>query len=270
MTLAASTAAFALLASAASAQTPPGKSADPKIKAAVEDLVAANIILAHEGILPGYGHVSMRSPVNPNRLLIARSLAPAQVTADDIVELDLDCNPVVPNGPLLYQERFIHCAVYKARPDVGGVVHTHSPYTIAFGVTKVPLRPVANTGRLLGFNGPPVHDLSKLGGVTNNLIANREAGDSLAQTLGKASVVLMRGHGDTVVAPDVRGVVTAAINVEMSAMILLQARLLGGPITYLDPKNYGDERLRREIDAEGRGWNALKAKAKAKAKAMGN
>jgi HCOMODA/2-hydroxy-3-carboxy-muconic semialdehyde decarboxylase len=234
------------------------------MRAAVEDLVAANRILSHERILPGYGHVSMRSPVDPNRILISRSLAPGQVTADDIVELDLDCNPILPNGPLLYQERFIHCAIMKARPDVGGVVHSHSPYTIAFGVTKTPLRPVVNTGRFLGFDGPPVHDLSKMNVVTNNLISTPETGRNLAQTLGKASVVLMRGHGVTVVSPDIRGVVSAAIAVEQSAMILLQARLLGGPITYLDPKNYGDERLAREIGAEGRGWNALKFEAMGK------
>ena len=243
------------------AQTPPDRSKDPRMMAAVEDLVTANLILSHEGILPGYGHVSMRSPLDPNRILISRSLGPGQVTADDIVELNLDCTPVAPNGPLLYQERFIHCEIYKARPDVGGVVHSHTPYVIAFSVSKTPLRPVVNTGRLLGFNGPPVHDVSTIGGVTNNLIATPEAGRSLAETLGKNSVVLMRGHGSTVVASSIRDVVPAAINVEMSAMILAQALKLGGPIKYLNPKDYGNERLQREIGAEARGWNALKQNA---------
>jgi ribulose-5-phosphate 4-epimerase/fuculose-1-phosphate aldolase len=256
--LAGGLALWAMAASAQTVATPPIKSTDPKMMAAIEDLVAANRILSHAGILPGYGHVSMRSPLDPNRILISRSLAPGQVTAEDIVELNIDCTPVIPGGPLLYQERFIHCAIYKARPDVGGVVHSHTPYMIAFSVSKRPLRPVVNTGRALGFEGPPVHDVSKIAGVTNNLIASPEAGRSLAETLGKNSVVLMRGHGSTVVASSVREVVTTAINVEMSAMILTQALALGGPITYLNPKDYGNERLQREIGAEARGWNALK------------
>jgi ribulose-5-phosphate 4-epimerase/fuculose-1-phosphate aldolase len=247
------------LPAAAVAQTTPGKSTDPKMITAVDDLVAANHILSKAGILPGYGHVSMRSPLDPNRILIARSLAPGQVTAADIVELNLDCTAVIADGPLLYQERFIHCAIYKARPDVGGVVHSHTPYMIAFSVSKTPLRPVVNTGRLLGFNGPPVHDVSTVGGITNNLIASPETGASLAKTLGKGSVVLMRGHGSTVVASSVREVVTAAINAEQSAMILTQAMALGGSIAYLNPKDYGNERLQREIGAEARGWNALRA-----------
>jgi HCOMODA/2-hydroxy-3-carboxy-muconic semialdehyde decarboxylase len=129
---------------------------------------------------------------------------------------------------------------------------------IAFSVSKTPLRPVVNTGRILGFDGPPVHDVGTVGGITNNLIATPEAGRSLAKTLGSNSVVLMRGHGSTVVASSVREVVPAAINVEGSAMILAQALRLGGPITYLNPKDYGNERLQREIGAEARGWNALK------------
>ncbi len=250
--------AACLGAGASHAQTPPAQSKDPKMMAAVEDLVAANHILAREGILPGYGHVSMRSPLDPSRILIARSLGPGQVTAADIVELNADCTPVASNSPLLYQERFIHCEIYKARPDVGAVVHSHTPYVIAFSVSKTPLRPVVNTGRMLGFNGPPVHDVSDVGGVTNNLIATPEAGRSLAKTLGSNSVVLMRGHGSTVVAASVREVVPAAINVEGSAMILAQALRLGTPVTYLNPKDYGNERLQREIGAEARGWNALK------------
>ena len=245
-------------AGAGHAQTAPAQSKDPTMMAAVDDLVAANHILAREGILPGYGHVSMRSPLNPSRILISRSLGPGQVTAADIVELNADCTPVIPNGPLLYQERFIHCEVYNARPDVGAVVHSHTPFVIAFSVSKVPLRPVVNTGRMLGFNGPPVHDVSTVGGITNNLIATPEAGRSLAKTLGANSVVLMRGHGSTVVASSVREVVPAAINVEGAAMILAEALRLGGPIAYLNPKDYGNERLQREIGAEARGWNALK------------
>ena len=258
-------AALCLTAGVAMAQggyTPPYQSSDPKMQQAVDDLVAANRILAHAGLVPSSGHVSMRSPLDPSRVLMSRSLAPALVTARDIVELDLDCNQV-PGAPkaLLYQERFIHCAIFKARPDVGGVVHDHSPSAIAFGVSKFPLRPVLNAGRVLGFEGPPVHDISTVKGITNNLIASPEAGASLAAKLGKGSVVLMRGHGVAVAAAGVRQVVNTAIAVELNSQILLQAHSLGTPITYLNPANYGNEKLAREIGEEGRAWNVLRAEA---------
>jgi ribulose-5-phosphate 4-epimerase/fuculose-1-phosphate aldolase len=246
------------LASAASAQTAPADSSDPKMQAAVAELVTANRVLAQEGIMPTYGHISMRSPLDPGRILISRAAPPGLVAAQDIVELDLDCKPIVPPGPLLYQERFIHCAIYKARPDVGAVVHSHTPYLIAFSVSDVPLRAVTNSAQMMGSEPAPVFDASTTGLVENNLVASAESGRRLAEKLGKNSIVLMRGHGSTVVAKNVQGVVTAARAAELNAMILLNARLLGGKITYLNPQDYGNERIVRESGA--RDWDALKAK----------
>jgi HCOMODA/2-hydroxy-3-carboxy-muconic semialdehyde decarboxylase len=164
------------LASAASAQTAPADSNDPKMKAAVAELVTANHVLAQEGIIPTYGHISMRSPLDPGRILIARSLAPGLVTAQDLVELDLDCKPIVTPGPVLYQERFIHCAIYKVRPDVGAIVHSHTPYLIAFSVSDVPLRAVTNSAQMMGPEPAPVFDASTTGLVENNLVASADSG----------------------------------------------------------------------------------------------
>ena len=255
-------AALSALAPAALAQTAPAASSDPTMKAAVAELVTANHVLAQEGIMPAYGHISMRSPLDPGRILISRALAPGLVTEEDIVELDLDCKPIVVPGPLLYQERFIHCAIYKARPDVGAIVHSHTPYLIAFSVTDVPLRAVTNAAQMMGAEAAPVFDASTTGLVENNLVASEASGRALAEKLGQASIVLMRGHGSTVVAKNVQSVVTAARAAELNAMILLNARLLGGHITYLNPKDYGNERIVRESGT--RDWDASKAKTSGK------
>lgn len=251
--------AVSALASTALAQNAPADSPDPKMKAAVAELVSANHILAQEGIIPTYGHISMRSPLDPGRILIARSLAPGLVTAKDIVELDLDCKPIVTPGPVLYQERFIHCAIYKVRPDVGAIVHSHTPYLIAFSVTDVPLRAVYNSAQAMGPGPAPVFDESTTGLVENNLVASPVAASALAEKLGQGSIVLMRGHGSTVVAKDVQSAVADIRAAEQNAMILLNAKLLGGKITYLDPKQYGNDRIVKEVGS--RAWDALKAKA---------
>ena len=243
------------------ARTPPWQSADPKVRAAVDELVTAYKILAHEGIFESYGHISVRSPSDPNRLLISRSLAPDRVTAADIVELDLDCNPIGGTQVLLYQERFIHCAIYRARPDVNSVVHSHTPYMITFSVSGVPLRPVINAAQMMSSDPVPVYDTSSSKLVENNLIASLQSGQALARTLGQGPVVLMRGHGSTVVASTIQKAVITAIAMEQNAMILFDAKLLGGQITYLDPKSYGNERINRETGPEARDWNHLKAKA---------
>jgi HCOMODA/2-hydroxy-3-carboxy-muconic semialdehyde decarboxylase len=186
-------------------------------------------------------------------------VAPGLVTAQDIVELDLDCKPIVTPGPILYQERFIHCAIYKARPDVGAIVHSHTPYLITFSVTDVPLRAVTNSAQMMGPGPVPVFDASTTGLVENNLVASPASGRALAEKLGQGSIVLMRGHGSTVVAKDVQRVVADIRAAEQNAMILLNARLLGGNITYLDPKQYGNRRIIQEVGS--REWDALKAKA---------
>jgi HCOMODA/2-hydroxy-3-carboxy-muconic semialdehyde decarboxylase len=230
----------------AHAQTPPA-SAGPVDPALIEDLVAANRVLAQEGIFDAYGHVSMRHPGNQNRYLMSRSLAPALVTANDILEFDLDSNSVDPKGPRSVLERFIHGEVYKARPDVKAVIHSHSPTVVPFSVTKVPLRPVMHNATFL-WVGVPVWEIRDAGGPgTDMLVRNAVLGRSLAATLGDKPVALMRGHGSVVAAPDLQMAVRYAIYTEINARQLATALALGGPISYISPeegaardKNPGD------------------------------
>src|ERR1700722_16900550 len=114
----------------------PPKSGGPVDPAAIEDLVAANRILADQGVLDGYGHVSVRHPKAPDRYFLSRSLSPAVITVDDIMEYDLDSNPVDQRGRLMYLERCIHGEIYRARPDVSAIVHSHSPTVVPFSVVR--------------------------------------------------------------------------------------------------------------------------------------
>src|ERR1700760_1380134 len=193
--------AVALLAGRldATAQTPsaslPG--VDPAL---LEDIVIGSRVLADFGVLDGFGHVSARHPTNPNHFLMSRSLAPALVTADDIMEFDLDGNAIDARGRPVFLERFIHAEIYKARPDVMSVVHTHSPGVIPFSVSKTPLRALFHNAAFLA-GGVPVWDIAREFGTTDMLVRDNGIGKSLARTLGDKSVVLMRGHGDATVGP---------------------------------------------------------------------
>ena len=203
----------------------------------IDDLVAANLILAKQGILDSFGHVSVRDAANPGRYLMSRSLAPDLVTPDDIFTFETaSSNPVVDTDRSLYAERFIHGAIYKARPDVNAVVHTHSPSIIPFGiVASVPLRPVYHmTGFLHA--GVPIYEIRNDAGMTDMLIRNVELGDSVARVLADKTVALMRGHGNVVVAPTIPLVVYRAIYTKENARLQLQALSLGGSINYLEPE----------------------------------
>lgn len=227
--------AAALLAGLAepSAQTPSSPVAGVDA-ALLEDMVIGSRVLADFGVLDGFGHVSARHPTNPNHFLMARSLAPALVTADDIMEFDLDGNAVDARGRTVFLERFIHSEIYRARPDVMSVVHTHSPGVIPFTVTKVPLRAMFHSPSFLAA-GAPVWDIRKDFGETNMLVSDPALGKSLAQTLGDKSVVLMRGHGDVTVAPSVRMAVFRAYYTDVNAKLQSQAIALGGEVNYLTP-----------------------------------
>lgn len=205
---------------------------DPKL---IEDLVAANRILADQGILDGYGHVSVRHDRRPDRYLLSRSLAPSLVTADDIMEYDLDSNPVDAKGRAMYRERFIHGEIYKMRPDVNAVVHDHSPSVIPFGVSATPLRPVYHMAAFIA-EGVPVFDIRRAVGITNMLVENSGAGRALGQTLGGKPAVLMRGHGAAVVGDSLPNVVGRSVYLEMNAKLQAQAMALGGKVIYLDPE----------------------------------
>jgi ribulose-5-phosphate 4-epimerase/fuculose-1-phosphate aldolase len=242
----------------ASAQTAPtfGSPIDPAL---IEDLVAANRILVAEGVLDAYGHVSMRHPGNPNRYLISRSLAPILVTAGDILEYDLDSSPIDPKGRASVLERFIHGEIYKARPAVKAVIHSHSPAVIPFGITRVAMRPVYHLASFL-WVGVPVYDIRDAGGpATSMLVRDSALAKALATTLGDKPVALMRGHGNVVAALDVQTAVRYAIYTEMNARLQTIALGIGGPINYIS----AEEGAARETapDDHARAWDLWKKKA---------
>ena len=209
-------------------------SAGPADPTLIEDLVAANRILADQGVVDGYGHVSVRHPADPQRYLMSRSIAPELVTAADVMEYDLDSTPVDARDRASYLERFIHGEIYRARPDVKAVVHNHSPSVIPFGATTAPLRPLYHMSAFLG-GGVPVFDIKAAAGQpTDMLVRTAALGKALARTLGNRPVALMRGHGCVVVGDSLPLVVFRSVYTEMNARLQAQAMALGGPVTYLD------------------------------------
>jgi len=215
-------------------QTVPAKTPDQEDVERIADLVLANHILADQNVLDGFGHVSVRSAKNPNHYFISRSRAPAMVSADDIMEYDFDDHAIDARGRSSYVERFIHSEIYKVRPDVQAVVHSHSPAVIPFGVSSIPLRPISHMGGFL-IKEVPVFEIREAGGnETDMLVRNEELGAALAKKLGNATVVLMRGHGDAVVGQSLKHAVFHAIYAEFNAHIQSDALKLGGKVTYLN------------------------------------
>ena len=216
------------------AQTPPVPI--PGVEPALlGDIVAGSRILADLGVVDAFGHVSARHPTNPNRFLMSRSLAPALVTAGDVMEFDLDGNAIDAGGRAVFLERFIHGEIYKARPDVMAVVHSHSPGVIPFTVSQTPLRPLFHNAAFLAA-GAPVWEIRKEFGETDMLVRDSARGKSLAAMLGDKSVVLMRGHGDVTVGPSVKVAVFRAYYTDVDARLQAQALSLGGEVNYLTPE----------------------------------
>jgi len=234
-------------------------SVGPANRQLLADLVAANRILADYGVLDGYGHVSARHNRDPNRYLLSRSLAPALVTVNDIMEYDLDSIPVDAQDRTLYLERFIHGEIYKVRPDVQAVVHNHSPSVIPFGVTTVPLRPLYHMAAFIG-EGVPIFEIRDVGGMTDMLIRRPELGRALAETLGTRAAALMRGHGAVVVGASLAAVVARSLYLEMNAKLQAQALALDPKITYLDP----EEARLADLGDYSRAWNLWKRQVKVK------
>ena len=209
-------------------------SAGPPDPALLSDLVTANHILFDQNVVDGFGHVSVRHDKDPNRYLLARSMAPALVTAGDIIEYDPDSEPIDPRGRTSYLERFIHGEIYKLRPDVHAVVHSHSPAVIPFADTRIVLRPMNHIASFLG-RGTPVFDIRAAGGpATDMLIRNNALGKALATTLGANAVALMRGHGSVAVGPTLKHVVYRAVYTEVNARIEAEALAMGGKPEFLD------------------------------------
>jgi ribulose-5-phosphate 4-epimerase/fuculose-1-phosphate aldolase len=196
------------------------------LHAQLEDLVIANRILAHEGVVDGFGHVSLRHPERPDRFFMSRSRSPELVTLDDIMEFDLDCNPIEQRGRVMYGERAIHGAIFQARADVNSVVHNHAHEVIPYSVTKVPMRQVIHTAGGMGAH-IPVWDIRDDFGDTDMLVRNLQQGRSLAKTLGSNAAVLMRGHGVSVAGASVRDAVRVSVYLMVNARLQTEAMRLG-------------------------------------------
>src|SRR5215470_14648283 len=226
----------------------------PTRQAVIDELVIANHILANEGVLDGYGHVSVRSPQNRDHYFLARAGAPALVTSADIVEYDFDSNVIGGSTAAGYMERFIHGEIYRARPDVMAVVHCHCSEVIPFADTGVPLRPMHHMGYFLG-EGVPLFDNRTRFGITDMLIGTPALGKALAAALGKSSAALLRGHGAVVTATSLHLVVGKAYYLNLNARLQYQAMQLGGgKVMYLDP-----EEARKAEQNYERSWDAWKA-----------
>jgi ribulose-5-phosphate 4-epimerase/fuculose-1-phosphate aldolase len=228
-------------------------------KALIDDLVAASRILAQYEVLDAYGHVSARSDKRPDRFIMSRAVAPALVTAKDLMELDADSEALPGDKRKGFIERYIHGEIYRARPEVMAVVHSHSPSSIPFGVTRTKLRPIYHMGAFL-WSGTPVYDIRKTREENDLLIRDRPLGQALAKTLGACNCVLMRGHGMTIVGDGVPEAVYRSIYTEMNAKLQIQAGQLEGPIEFLS-----DEEGRRSTAANRgtleRPWELWKKKA---------
>jgi len=231
--------------------------ADPGL---IEDLVAANRVLVRYGVLDGMGHVSVRHNLDPNRFLLSRSRAPELVTADDILEYDLNGDAVDLQGRAQYSERYIHAEIYRALPDVNAVVHNHSPAVIPFGVSDVPLRPVYHMASHM-LDGIPVFDIRDDFGITDMLVTSPERGRSLVKALGDSASVLMRGHGIAVTGPAIPYAVGRSIYTQINADLQLKAISLGGNISYLDPGEAQAQLDRGEHRGYSRSWELWKRDA---------
>ena len=208
------------------------------LEALIADLVAANRILAHEEVVDSFGHVSVRHPRDPQRYLLSRARAPEVIEAGDIMEFTLEGEPVNAAHRKPYLERFIHGAIYEARPEIQSVVHNHSHNVIPFGVTGERLRPIMHTCAKIGFE-IPVWDIQTGFGDTNLLVTNMAMGRDLAKTLGAGASALMRGHGCVVAATSLKEAVYIAVYLDVNAKLQMSAHHLSRDIKFLSRGEVG-------------------------------
>jgi len=231
---------------------------------AIEDLVVANHILFDQGVVDAFGHISVRHDKRPDRFLLARNMAPGRVAADDVVEFTLDGEAVNAAGRRVYLERFIHGEIYRKRPDVMSVVHSHSHSVVPLSVVKgVRLQAIFHMAGFVG-QGAPVFEIREAGGdATDLLISNNHLGRALADHFVGHDIVLMRGHGSTVVGGSIRQAVYRAVYAELNARYQLQAMQLGNDVTYLSE---GESRACvQNIEAQvQRPWDLWVEQARAK------
>jgi ribulose-5-phosphate 4-epimerase/fuculose-1-phosphate aldolase len=194
---------------------------------ALRDLVIGNRVLSNEGVVDAYGHISVRNPDAPDRFFLSRSLAPEFVTAEDVIEFGLDGEPADGDTRTPYIERFIHSAIYAARPDVMSVVHAHAEDVLPFGISKQPLVPVIHSGAFIGGEVPVWDIADAFGDATNLLVTNTAQGDDLARKLEANNVVLMRGHGFAAAAASIVDVVRMSIYLPRNARAMMKALQMG-------------------------------------------
>jgi HCOMODA/2-hydroxy-3-carboxy-muconic semialdehyde decarboxylase len=225
-------------------------SEETDLVAALDDLVIANRILANEGVIDVFGHISIRHPQRPDRYFLARSRSPELVERGDLMEFDLDSRPVDPQGRAMYSERPIHGSTYRARPDVMSVCHNHARSLIPFGVTGTAIRPIWHVA---GGIGPevPIWDIRDEFGDTDLLVTTAAMGDSLARKLGPQRACLMRGHGVVVAAHDLKAAVFISIYLMVNAALVKEAREMG-EVTYLSE---GEVRLTEAMNFRARSQN---------------
>jgi ribulose-5-phosphate 4-epimerase/fuculose-1-phosphate aldolase len=220
-------------------------------EARIAELITASHVLANEGILDSFGHVTVRSATNPDRMFMPRAMPPALVTRADIVELGLDCKPVGPDAPRLNGERYIHCEIYKARPDVQSVIHTHDLAVIPFGLTGTPLRPVVAQAGFLP-EETPLFDIREAYGIAASergmLVLSPSLGHALALKLGNNPVVLMRGHGETVVGASAKEAAVRTIYTNVDARAQAAAMAMGSQLTPMDDKELAFNPKENRID----------------------
>jgi ribulose-5-phosphate 4-epimerase/fuculose-1-phosphate aldolase len=232
------------------------ESGGPVERSVLKDLAAASRILVDQGVFDAAGHVSMRHPGRADRFLMSRSLAPAMVTADDIMEFDLGCNAVDPRGRNGFIERFLHGEIFRARPDVMAIAHSHSASVIAFGLSQTPMRAMYHNAAFLAA-GVPVFDIRETFGKTDIVVSDAAKGAALAAVLADKPVALLRAHGMVVVGESLPVAVFRAIFTEASARIQHQAHALGGPIAALDAEE-GALADAVNIATVGRSWDLWK------------
>lgn len=229
----------------------------------LDDLVAANRILAEYGVIDAYGHVSIRSPDEPKRFLLARAIAPETVQREDILEYDLDAQALDARGRDSVNERFIHSEIYRARPDVIAVVHNHSPSVVPFSVTGVKMRALFHMASFIG-DGLPNFEIRKAKKGSDLLVRSPQLGAALAKSLGKKPAALMRGHGSVVTGENLQRAVGRSIYLEISARMQMQALLLSKQITFLDA---AEVKASAPVQDYKRAWPLWRDKALARARA---
>jgi len=239
------------------------KTGGPVPVESIADLAAASRILAERGVVDGFGHVSMRHPDAAERYLMARAIAPALVTPDDILEYDMDSNPCNANGRGSFLERYIHSEIYKARPDINSVVHSHSPSVIPFGLVGVKMLATFHNAAFLAA-GVPVFDIREKFGATDMLVSDHIKGVALADALGGKDIALMRAHGSVACGPTLETAVFRAVYTEVSARVQHWAAALGGggPIAALDEEEGRLADVPNQM-ASKRAWNLWRTQLRA-------